>query len=601
MQAIILAAGMGKRLGDLTKENTKCMIKVNGTYLIDRLLSQLDSLNLERIILVIGYQGEKLRAHLQKQHRNTPIEYIYNPVYNKTNNIYSLYLAKEELQKQDTLLIESDLIFEDTLFRKILDNPYPNLALVAKYEPWMDGTMVRLNAENDIIDFISKKTFRYADVDDYYKTVNIYKFSKEFLCHSYIPFLEAYSKALGNNEYYEQVLRVITLLDTCELKGLPLEGERWYEIDDVQDLDIAETIFAEHDRLERYQKRYGGYWRFPRLKDFCYLVNPYFPPQKMCEELQANFDVLLREYPSGMGVNTLLLAKNFGIRRDYVVAGNGAAEIIKALMEHSEGKTGVVYPTFEEYPNRRPEEIIAFCPPNADFHYTTKDLTDFYADKGIRRLLLINPDNPSGNFIPLDGLKELLEWTRRQGIRLIVDESFVDFSEQSTGNTLLRNEVLEAYPHLTVIKSISKSYGVPGLRLGVAASSDKEVISLLRKEMAIWNINSFAEFYLQIYSKYDKDYHDACRKFIAERQRFYKVLEEIDFLRVIPSQANYFLCEVTSRFSSTELVAALLKQNFLLKDCSTKAGFDGRNYIRIAIRGTEDNNLLAETLKNMQA
>lgn len=141
-----------------------------------------------------------------------------------------------------------------------------------------------------------KKTFRYADIDDYYKTVNIYKFSKEFLRNSYVPFLEAYSKALGNNEYYEQVLRVITLLERCELKGLPLEGERWYEIDDIQDLDIAETIFAEQDQLQRYQKRYGGYWRFPKLKDFCYLVNPYFPPQKMCEELQANFNVLLREY-----------------------------------------------------------------------------------------------------------------------------------------------------------------------------------------------------------------------------------------------------------------------------------------------------------------
>ncbi|NBH68218.1 MULTISPECIES: aminotransferase class I/II-fold pyridoxal phosphate-dependent enzyme [Bacteroidaceae] len=601
MQAIILAAGMGKRLGDLTKDNTKCMIKVNGTYLIDRLLSQLDSLNLERIILVIGYQGEKLRTHIEKQSRNTPIEYIYNPVYNKTNNIYSLYLAKEELQKQDTLLIESDLIFEDTLFHKILNNPYPNLALVAKYEPWMDGTMVRLNTENDIIDFISKKAFRYADIDNYYKTVNIYKFSKEFLRNSYVPFLEAYSKALGNNEYYEQVLRVITLLERCELKGLPLEGERWYEIDDIQDLDIAETIFAEQDQLQRYQKRYGGYWRFPKLKDFCYLVNPYFPPQKMCEELQANFNVLLREYPSGMGVNTLVMAKNFGIRQDYVVVGNGAAEIIKALMEHSDGKIGVIYPTFEEYPNRQSEEIIAFYPQNADFHYTAKELMLFYADKDIRHLLLINPDNPSGNFIPLDELMDLLAWTQQRNIHLILDESFVDFSEKSVKNTLLKNEVLETYPHLTVIKSISKSYGVPGLRLGLAASSDKEIISFLRKNMAIWNINSFAEFYLQIYSKYDNDYQNACKKFIAERQRFFEVLQQVDFLRVIPSQANYFLCEVTSRFSSTKLVSLLLEHNLLLKDCSTKTGFDGKNYIRIAIRDAEDNNYLAENLKKLQA
>lgn len=601
MQAIILAAGMGKRLGELTKENTKCMIKVNGTYLIDRLLTQLEPLHLERIILVIGYQGEKLRAHIGERFGNTPIEYIHNPVYDKTNNIYSLYLAKEELQEQDTLLIESDLIFEDTLFRKILENPYPNLALVAKYEPWMDGTMVCLNAENDIIDFISKKSFRYADIGDYYKTVNIYKFSKEFLRNSYVPFLEAYSKALGNNEYYEQVLRVITLLDKCELKGLPLEGERWYEIDDLQDLDIAETIFAEKEQLKLYQKRYGGYWRFPKLKDFCYLVNPYFPPQRMCDELRANFDVLLREYPSGMGVNALVMAKNFGIRQDYVVVGNGAAEIIKALMEHSEGKTGVVYPTFEEYPNRKPEEIIPFYPQNDNFHYTAEDLMDFYADKDIRQLLLINPDNPSGNFIPTGELTRLLAWTQQRNIRLILDESFVDFSEESTANTLLHNEILEAYPHLTVIKSISKSYGVPGLRLGMAASSNKEAISSLRKEMAIWNINSFAEFYLQIYSKYETDYQHACKKFIAERQRFYEALQQIDFLRVIPSQANYFLCEVTSRFSSSELVSLLLKRNLLLKDCGTKAGFHGKNYIRIAIRHTTDNNDLIEVLKTLQA
>lgn len=601
MQAIILAAGMGKRLGDLTKENTKCMVKVNGVCLIDRLLNQLSALPLSRIILVIGYQGQKLKKHVGNQAGEIPIEYVENPVYDKTNNIYSLYLAKEELQRDDTLLIESDLIFDDSLFHKILNNPYPNLAMVARYETWMDGTMVQLNEDLDIVNFISKKAFRYDEIDTYYKTVNLYKFSKEFLRTSYVPFLEAYSKALGNNEYYEQVLRVITLLDKCELKGLPLEGERWYEIDDIQDLDIAETIFAEKDQLKLYQKRYGGYWRFPKLKDFCYLVNPYFPPQRMCDELRANFNVLLREYPSGMGVNTLVMAKNFGIRQDYVVVGNGAAEIIKALMEHSEGKTGVVYPTFEEYPNRKPEEIIAFYPQNNNYHYTATDLMDFYANKDIRHLLLINPDNPSGNFIPINELADLLAWTQQRNIHLILDESFVDFSEESTGNTLLKNEILEAYPHLTVIKSISKSYGVPGLRLGVGASSNKETISSLRKEMAIWNINSFAEFYLQIYSKYDTDYQHACKKFIAERQRFYKALQQIDFLRVVPSQANYFLCEVISRFSSSQLVSLLLERNLLLKDCSTKAGFNGKNYIRIAIRHTTDNNDLIKVLKTLQA
>ena len=249
MQAIILAAGMGKRLGELTKNNTKCMVKVNEITLIDRVLSQLTKQHLKRVVIVVGYEGQKLIDFIGDRYSSeVKIEYVHNPVYEKTNNIYSLALAKKQLQEDDTLLIESDLIFDDTLFQMIIENPYPNLALVAKYETWMDGTMVQIDNDYNIVNFIPKKAFNYNEVDSYYKTVNIYKFSKEFSRSYYVPFLEAYSKALGNNEYYEQVLRVITLLDRTGLKALPLTDEKWYEIDDVQDLDIAETIFSEETK-----------------------------------------------------------------------------------------------------------------------------------------------------------------------------------------------------------------------------------------------------------------------------------------------------------------------------------------------------------------
>ena len=221
MQAIILAAGMGKRLGELTKDNTKCMIKVNGITLIDRVLKQLSNLHLNKIVLVIGYQGDKLKEYIGNSYQKTPIEYVHNPIYDKTNNIYSLYLAKDQLQQDDTILLESDLIVEDILFDKLLNDPFPNLALVAKYESWMDGTVVRLDDDNNIASFIPQKAFKYSDTKYYYKTVNMYKFSKEFSCSNYVPFLEAYSKALGNNEYYEQVLRVITLLDLDDLDYTP--------------------------------------------------------------------------------------------------------------------------------------------------------------------------------------------------------------------------------------------------------------------------------------------------------------------------------------------------------------------------------------------
>ena len=602
MQVIILAAGMGRRLGELTQDNTKCMVTVNGVRLIDRLLRQLVSVSnpLHRIVIVIGYEGKKLKEYLGNSYQHIPLEYVENPIYNKTNNIYSLFLAKEELAYDDTLLVESDLIFGDGVFEKVLSNPFPNLAVVAKYESWMDGTMVVLDGENNIVTFVPKSAFSYNDVERYYKTANIYKFSRDFSVTKYIPFLEAYSKAMGTNEYYESVLRVLSMLDKTGLKGLPIDNMKWYEIDDVQDLDIAETLFATDGKTKqlRYQQRYGGYWRFPHLLDFCYLVNPYFPTERMRNELRASFDTLLSEYPSGMKVNTLLMSKYFNIYQDYVCIGNGAAELIKTLMEQLTGKLGVVYPTFEEYPNRKDKNtLVLYIPNNRDFRYTVKELEEYFEDKDISSLLLINPDNPSGNFISCEDVLSLATWAKIRNIRLIVDESFVDFSMGSVSNTLLLNSILDSFSNLVVIKSISKSYGVPGLRLGVLATSDASLVQIIRKDVAIWNINSFAEYYMQIFGKYEKDYLEACQKFIAERERFYMELQKIPFLRVIPSQANYFLCEIMEKYSSSELVGALLESaNILIKDCSMKFGFEHKNYIRIAVRNEQENNKLLSAL-----
>lgn len=606
MQAIILAAGMGRRLGKYTRDNTKCMLPVNGVRLIDRMLEQLCQLELSRLVIVVGYKGQELMDHIGNRYADRlTIEYAVNPIYDKTNNIYSLALVKDKLSEDDTLLIESDLILDDSLFQMILDDPFPNLALVAKYETWMDGTMVRIDKDNNIVNFVPKKAFRYSEVDTYYKTVNVYKFSKEFSTKVYVPFLDAYCKVMGDNEYYEQVLRVITLLDQANLKALPIGNKPWYEIDDVQDKDIAETIFSpDKDKLSKYHIRYGGYWRFPQMLDFCYLVNPFFPTKRMREEMRANFDVLLTQYPSGMAINSLLAGKYFGISSQYVVVGNGAAELIKSLMSHlmeNGNKIGVVYPTFEEYPNRLTDDaIVPFYPDNADLHYTADDLKSFFGSKGIKALLLINPDNPSGNFIPKEDVLSLADWCAERKIRLLVDESFVDFSDEGPANSLLDDSILETHPQLLVMKSISKSYGVPGLRLGVLAGVDTDLLDKMKKDVAIWNINSFAEFYMQIFNKYESFYKVACQKFINERDRFAELLSSIPYLRVIPTQANFFLCQVISKFTSRQLTELLLKDyNTLIKNCDSKTGLEGKNYIRIAIRDQQDNDALVDALKRL--
>lgn len=600
MQAVILAAGMGKRLKGLTKDRTKCMVEVNGVTLIDRMLRQIEAHKLSRIVIVVGYEGEKLIDYIDTLNIETPITYIHNPIYDKTNNIYSLALAKDYLCSDDTLLFESDIIVEDSVIDLLLDDKRETLALVDKYESWMDGTCVKLRDDDSIESFVSRKDFKFNETNEYFKTVNIYKFSRGFSQTHYVPFLDAYSKALGNNEYYEQVLRVITMLDEPAIRAKRLDGHLWYEIDDIQDLDIASSMFADDPdiKVELMQGRYGGYWRYPQLLDFCYLVNPYFPPQQLIDEMKANFKVLLTQYPSGMRVNALLASRNFSVHQQNIIVGNGAAELIKCLMSHFDGATGFIHPTFEEYPNRYKDKAnIVFTPTNPGFTYTADDLINFFNANPVRNLVLINPDNPSGNYIPMQDVLRIIKWAKESGVRLIIDESFADFADERN-NTLIRQDILDSSKDLYVIKSISKSYGVPGLRLGVMASGNTELISALKKDVSIWNINSFAEFYMQIEEKYKKDYERALENIRAERTRFQKALSRINGIKVFPSQANYVMVELVDGLSSKATTRELLtEKGIFVKDLAGKLG--GKQYLRIAVRNSEDNDMLISTLEQL--
>lgn len=599
MQAIILAAGMGKRLKKLTRSNTKCMVEVNGVTLIERLLRQLDEKKLKRVVIVTGYEREKLKDYIAGLDGiNVPVQYIDNPDFAVTNNIYSLYLARTALAEDDTLLFESDIIFERAVLDCLIEDERPTLALVAKYQSWMDGTCLKIGPGDIIEEFVPKSRFRYDETGEYFKTVNIYKFSRHFSVTHYLPFLEAYIKALGNNEYYEQVLSVITMLDDPEISAKVLPDDlRWYEIDDLQDLDIAGSMFARDsaEEVQLLESRYGGFWRYPGMLDFCYLVNPYFPPAKMLDEMKASYDTLLMQYPSGSRVISLLAGKNFGVESDHIVVGNGAAELIKAYFESISGTAGFIRPTFEEYVNRYdPADSVCFEVPGPDFSYTARDVIDYFDNKNLEHLVVINPDNPSGNYIPHDEMKTLIDWTKKKNIRLVIDESFADFADEAD-NSFIRDDLLEANPHVAVVKSISKSYGVPGLRLGVLASADTKLVGGLKKQIPIWNINSFAEFYLQIAEKYGREYTRALETFRAERRRFFELLEAIPGIRVIPSGANYFMAELTGTVTAKECTERLLSDfGILIKDLSKKTG-NGR-YIRIAVRNSRDNDALAKAL-----
>ena len=604
MQALMLAAGMGKRLGKYTAGNTKCMLNVNGKTLIERAIEALLDAGVKKLVMVVGYKGENVKKFLLEECTNPRIKdmelvFIDNDIYDKTNNIYSLYLAKDELAKDDTILLESDLIYDYELIKRLVESKEDNLVSVAKYKQWMDGTVIKIGKNDKIIEFIEKRNFDFNDIAEYYKTVNIYKFSKEFINRAFIPFLEAYIKAYGENEYYELVLKIIAHLSRSDLKALDVSDIKWYEIDDSQDLDIVNCLFTTGKvKLKNYQARYGGYWRFDNLLDYCYLVNPYYPPQALLDKMNYFSRELMMNYPSGMKTQTINAGRLFNDTDEkYFLVGNGAAELINCLGKTFAGKMLISKTSFNEYYR---------CFDNVEFDVFDMKDNNYKFDLNLINkkieeddiICIVNPDNPTGAFIEKEDIIKILDRAKELNKKVIFDESFIDFANKDIRYTLIDNEILDKYPNLVVIKSISKSYGIPGLRLGVMATSDFELLADIKRKMAVWNINSYGEYFLQIANLFKKDYARACDKITDLRKEFTTDLRKIKNLKVYDSQANYVLCYLND-IDSTSVAIELLDDDIFIKDLKTKSAFKDENYIRLAIRKEEENKKLCKSLKRI--
>lgn len=601
MQALMLAAGMGKRLGKFTNDNTKCMVEVAGRKLIDRAIEAVVEAEIKKMIIVVGYKGEALVNYVKDNYRDSGIEFVFidNKDYAISNNIYSFYLAKDYITKEDTLLLESDLIYDKTLLKRIVKCKQKNVAAIAKYKSWMDGTVVTCDRQGYITQFIDKSDMNYDFIEAYYKTVNIYKLSKEFNKNVYIPFLEAYMKAYGLNSYYETPLKVVAHLAKTKLFGYELGETAWYEIDDAQDLDIANVMFSRgKQKYDLVVSKFGGYWRYESMLDFCYLVNPYFPTKRFVQKLQHEFPTLLGAYPSGLNMQNMNAERIFGVDKEHILVGNGASELINALGETFKGKIAVGVPTFNEYVR---------CFRNCEIKYIDNSQWDYKinieaykkACKSADMLCVVSPDNPSGAMMTKEQAIDLAECAKENGTILLLDESFIDFADSDKKYTLMDDAILTKYDNMIIVKSIGKSYGVAGLRLGVIASANKQLLAKIRANMQIWNINSFAEYYLQIYNLFATDYNLACEKIASERRRMIDRLNLILNIRAFESQANYIMIDLGKKSSYEFSVECLERYNILIKDLSSKNFFHGKNFIRVAIKDRNENDIFLKAAEEM--
>jgi histidinol-phosphate/aromatic aminotransferase/cobyric acid decarboxylase-like protein/GTP:adenosylcobinamide-phosphate guanylyltransferase len=592
VQAVILAAGLGRRLGALTRHSTKFMVPINGRPLGAYTLEALAAARVSRIVLVVGHGATEVRDYVGTRIHGIPVTYIHNEAYEQTNNVFSLLLAADALSADDSLVLESDVLFEPSIVADCVASSTPNLAVVARYESWMDGTVALLGPAGDVARLVPKTEFCWTDRDRYFKTVNIYRFSASFSRDYLVPHLSRYVVEQGSNAFYEQVLEALLATSEIQLAALDVGSRRWYEVDDVQDLDIAETLFADDDeRPRRLARRFGGYWRFGQLIDFAYLVNPYFPPEMLMEEIASDLPRLAGSYPSGQLVQRQLMGRLFGCDARLLLVGNGASELIRVLLPALDGTLGIVRPTFEEYPRLIPRVRLAeLSPSGPHFRYTVGELLAFARDQQLATLVLVNPDNPTGHYLPFDDVCALAVQLHQMETRLIVDESFVDFVDGSLDHTLLRDDILQQHPNLVVLRSLGKSHGVAGLRLGVLATADTQLRRELEDRLPIWNVNAVAEAFLQRAPRYRAEYAAACRQVVEERERLFAGVRGIAWLRPIPSAGNFILCEVLGGISAQAVVRDLLAQaSILAKDCSGKPGLGDGQYLRLAGRDAADN------------
>ena len=409
-----------------------------------------------------------------------------------------------------------------------------------------------------------------------------------------------YINTHGVTDYYELVLGTLIYQKTPNIYGHIVERDTWYEVDTEDDLDMATYHFSKgEERVDWLYGLYGGHWRYD-CKDFCYLFNLYFPPQDFYTKLSYELPILINNYPSAQHKIASLLSQWYfedGFTKDNLIVGNGASELINIINKNLIRKITIPVPSFNEYENLEKKKINYF-PLSEENNFVLDE--DEFIESIIKSksnfALIINPNNPTSTVTKKEQIVKILENGKHlDGV--IVDESFIDFAGDREATSV--QALVNQYSNLIVIRSLSKEFGIPGLRLGYISTTNEAIKKKIRKELPIWNINSLAERFLELFPRYQKLYNRSVAQIISDREQFIELLKEVPDIKVIDGKANYLFCKLPSHITSRELKIKLYtKYNILIKDCSNKTSLDN-SFVRISIRKPKDNRELVNALKDV--
>ena len=596
-RAVVLAAGRGDRLESLATDIPKCLVEVGGVPLLERALHALASQGVAEAVVVIGHKGEAVRDRIGSCFSGVHIRYVEAPDFETTNNIRSLWDAREYLD-EDILLVEADVAFDPSVVGALLLESASSAA-VAPYHRRLSGTVVLRDKRKRITRFVlGVDQDENFDAGPTFKTVNVYLLRAELLRDHLVPRLCTAIETGCSHEYYESILRDCVEDETLtELAAVDVSASRWCEIDDDRDLEAAEFLFLDRNaQFDRIQELHGSYWRYG-FTDHSYLYNMHFPPTKMLDIFQGDLRELVTNYPVGQTELARLVAVWTGANPDHIAVANGGAELIKILGNQFVRRLTIPTPSFNEY-----EEVIA---PDSLNRFPLDPATfeldvDAFAESTLNwrsdTAVVVTPNNPTALSVPPVDLLRLARRLETGNCRLIVDESFIEFSTAGAAGSV--EEMVDSVDNLTVIKSMSKVFGIAGLRIGYLLSADREFIRAVRASLPIWNVNGLAEEFLRTVGRYRSEFSESCDLTRESCAELYQDLLALPGIVPIEPDANFILCKLVGASVTAPQLARRMyvEHNILIKDCAGKSMPDADRYLRLASRTPDENRSLVKAL-----
>lgn len=601
-RAIVLAAGAGGRLHPLTQDRPKPLVRIGGKSILSRLVTNLVAVGIERVVVVTGHLGERIVEELTTAHPAVDFTFVHNDRYRTTNNIYSLWLARDHFD-EDFLLLEADVVCRPEVLEPLVDGPAGTCAALVSPKTWfMDGACVEL--QGFPLRITAPRQIPTGEHrPHHYKTVNFYRIAAAFAGGWLTARLREKVETADLSAYYETLFAEAIDRRLEDFFACVVAETDWFEIDNLDDLDIAEyRLKSPKDRLGHLAGRYGGYWRYP-VVDHCLLYNFHYPPKKIISHMSERMDFLVREYPSAQRPIAEFVGHWFGVAPARLIVANGVSELIPLVLSDARRPVVIPTPSFNEYEAVIDPSLVRRLPLRAEegFRLDPTRVVETARAAGAGHIVLVSPNNPTGNAVPRGDLVRIVEEAAKIDARVILDESFVDFQAEGRAASLMSD--LDAHPNLTILSSLSKSHGVGGLRLGLFASADAEETDRVRKRVPIWNINAFAEDYLRVFNAFREEYFASCALVRAETSALGRALAGIDGLTVFPTDANFVFCRLDPRIGTAPDLADRLMtaEGILIKECSGKIIEDAAQYLRISSRGSRDDGRLCRALARIVA